>query len=490
MALGGWGFRRGFSRATAEIAMSKSPDGSAPIVRFLGAAGTVTGSRFLFAKPGAHVLVDCGMFQGLKELRLRNWDPFPIEPGLIDTVAVSHAHLDHSGYLPALCREGFRGRIVGTEGTRSLCRIVLPDSGHLQEEEAAYANRKGYSKHSPARPLYTEDDALRSLNQFATASFDSPIECAPGVRATFRQAGHILGSSSVVIEIEGSYKRTILFSGDLGRPGHPLLRPPSPIPAVNVVVVESTYGDRLHDDVESLRRFEEAIVRTAARGGVIVIPSFAVDRTEVILFNIRSLAQAGRIPDLPVYVDSPMALASLRVYKDAIASRSPEVRDDVAGHPEVLDSGQLTEVKTVEDSIALNFQTGPMIIISASGMATGGRVLHHLAGRLPDERNTVILVGYQAEGTRGRSLLEGAPSVKMLGRYVSVRAEIVNVPAFSVHADQAEILSWLKTAPRPQEVVYVVHGDPPAAQALREAIVKQLRWNAVVPRHLEQVRLD
>jgi metallo-beta-lactamase family protein len=460
------------------------------MLQFLGAAGTVTGSRFLVASGRSRVLIDCGLFQGLKELRLRNWDRFAIEPASIDAVLLSHAHLDHSGYLPALSRDGFDGRIVATEGTKSLCRIVLPDSGHLQEEEAAYANRKGYSKHSPARPLYTEDDALRALGRLEAAPFDTGFEAANGIRARFRPAGHILGSCSLLIEIDGARRRRILFSGDLGRPAHPLLRAPSPLPDTDVVVVESTYGDRTHDDAASLARFEETIGRTAARGGTIVIPSFAVDRTEVILFHIRRLTQAGRIPRLPVYVDSPMALASLAVYKAAIGAASPEVKGEIAGHPEVLDSGDLSEVKTVEDSIALNFMPGPMIIISASGMATGGRVLHHLAARLPDPRNSVILVGYQAEGTRGRSLLERAASVKMLGRYVSVRAEVVDVPAFSVHADQGEILRWLGTAPHPPEVVYLVHGEPAAAQALCEAIASQLRWNAVVPKYLEKVRLD
>jgi metallo-beta-lactamase family protein len=468
--------------------VSKAP--FAPVVRFLGAAGTVTGSRFLLATSSARVLLDCGLFQGLKELRLRNWDAFPVDPATVGAVVLTHAHLDHSGYIPALGRDGFAGRVIATEGTQALCRIVLPDSGHLQEEEAAYANRKGYSKHSPARPLYTEDDALRSLDRFDATAFDAPREVAPGVRATFRQAGHILGAASVMIEVDGARRRRILFSGDLGRPNHPLMRPPAPVPEADVVVVESTYGDRTHDDLESLRRFEEAIARTAARGGVIVIPSFAVDRTEVILFHLNRLVHAGRIPDLPTYVDSPMALAALKLYRAAVERHSAEIRPEIASGSDPFNSARVTETRTVDESMTLNFLTGPIIIISASGMATGGRVLHHLARRLPDARNTVILVGYQAEGTRGRSLLDGARSVKMLGRYIPVEAEVVNVPAFSVHADQSEILAWLRTAPRAPEAVYVVHGDPPAAAALREEIVKQLKWNAVVPRHLEQVRLD
>ncbi len=470
--------------------MSAASAAVAPTMRFLGAAGTVTGSRFLIATAARRVLVDCGLFQGLKDLRLRNWGAFPIDPALVGAVVLTHAHLDHSGYIPALCRHGFAGPILATEGTQALCRIILPDSGHLQEEEAAYANEKGYSKHTPARPLYTEEDALRSLDHFAHFPFDTRVEAAPGVHATFRPAGHILGAAGVLLEIEGARRRRVLFSGDLGRPNHPILRSPEQVPDADLIVIESTYGDRRHDDVASLKQFEDAIVRTVARGGVIVIPSFAVDRTEVILFHLSRLIRKARIPAIPVYVDSPMALAALKVYKAAIAARSDEIRPELSAEADPFDSARLNEVRTVDESIALNFLSGPMLIISASGMATGGRVLHHLAARMPDARNTVILVGYQAEGTRGRLILDGASSVKMLGRYVPVRAEVVNVPGFSVHADQAEIIGWLETAPRPPEAVYVVHGDPPAAEALRSAIVTQLKWNAVVPRHLELVRLD
>ncbi|HUO05545.1 MAG TPA: MBL fold metallo-hydrolase [Candidatus Binataceae bacterium] len=455
---------------------------------FFGAAGAVTGSRFLISANGSHVLVDCGLFQGLKELRLRNWDRFPIEPHAIDAVVLTHAHLDHSGYIPALCRDGYSGRIHVTESTRDLCRVLLPDSGHLQEEEAEYANRKGYSKHAPARPLYTEDDARKALDYLTPAPFDSPIQAAPGIRAIFRYAGHILGAASILIEAGGRHPRRVLFSGDLGRPRHPILRPPAPVPDADVIVVESTYGDRHHDDVESLKLFEDAIVRTAARGGAVIIPSFAVDRTEVVLHHLKLLLAAGRIPEMPVYVDSPMALAALAIYKNRIAAHSEEVRPEVdAG---AFDLPRLTEVRTVQESIALNAIAGPMIIISASGMATGGRVLHHLANRLPDNRSTVILVGYQAEGTRGRTLQSGASAVKMLGQYVPVRAEVVTVPAFSVHADQAEIIQWLKTAPRAPKACYVVHGELAAASALRNEIQRQLKWNAIVPRHLERVRLD
>ncbi len=459
-----------------------------PILQFLGAARTVTGSRFVLSTADGRVMVDCGLFQGLKELRLRNWERLPIEPGGIATLVLSHAHLDHSGYIPLLCRDGFRGRVLATRYTEALCGIVLPDSGHLQEEEARYASLHGYSKHSPPRALYTEQDAINCLSQFHPVNLDSAADCGAGMRATFRHAGHILGAASILVEIEGPRPRRILFSGDLGLPSHPILMPPAPAAGADVIVVESTYGDRTHDDAASLGVFEDAIRRTAERGGVIIIPSFAVDRTEIVLFHLRQLVASRRIPALPVYVDSPMALASLRLYRDAVASHGEGTTPGISRDD--LEPPGLSEVRTVEESIALNSLSRPAIIISASGMATGGRVLHHLVHRLPDERNCVILVGYQAEGTRGRLMLEGAQSVKMLGRYVEVRAKVVNVPAFSVHADQNEMIAWLRSAPQRPSVVYVVHGDPAASEALRGTIQRELKWNAVVPRHLEQVRLD
>lgn len=476
--------------------MSRVHRPSVPVLRFLGAAGTVTGSRFLIDAPHARVLVECGLFQGLKPLRLRNWEPFPVDPETIDAVVLTHAHLDHTGYLPALVRDGFRGHIFATEGTLALCKILLPDSGHIQEEDAAYANRKGFSKHSPALPLYTQNDATKALQYFTTVPFGASTKVTQGVRVSFRPAGHILGSATVTLELEAKRTRTITFSGDLGRPVHPILRPPVPLPKADVIVVESTYGNRQHEDVASLKHFEDAIVRTADRGGMVVIPSFAVDRTEVVLFHLRQLMQAQRIPHLPVYLDSPMALSTLGIYRRALAEGSPEIHAALCRQASSSDPsdpfhpGSLIEVRSVEQSRALNNLHSPAIIISASGMATGGRVLHHLANRLPDEWNTVILVGFQAEGTRGRLLFEGARVVKMLGRYIPVRAEVIAVPAFSVHADQIEMLAWLQTASRPPEVTYVVHGEQEAAAALCGAIEKNLDWTAAVPRHLEQVRLD
>lgn len=461
-----------------------------PVLTFLGGAGTVTGSRFLLDTPRARVLFDAGLFQGLKALRLRNWDAFPVAPSTIDAIVLSHAHVDHCGFLPALVRDGFRGSVHTSNDTCELAKIVLPDAGHLQEEEAAYANRKGFSKHSPAKPLYTEDDARRSLGHLVAHAFGTELEVAPGVFVTLEPAGHILGSAIVRVRLEDAGDRTIVFSGDLGRPHHPLLQPPSPIGDADVVVLESTYGDRLHDDTGSLDRFRDAIVRTAARGGTVLIPAFAVDRTEVILFHLRALTAAGAIPDLPVFVDSPMALAALATYRGAIERGEPELRPGLASLGDPFDTGRVTEVRDVERSKALADLHGPAIIISASGMATGGRVVHHLDRLLPDHRNTVLLVGFQAPGTRGRLLADGVRDLKMLGHYVRVRAEIVDLGAFSVHADQHELVRWLDTATRPPDAVYLVHGEADSAAALRDRIHEGDVHRAIVAGDGERVRLD
>lgn len=461
-----------------------------PVLTFLGAAGTVTGSRFLVDTPEARVLVDAGMFQGLKDLRLRNWQPFPVPPSSIDAVAVTHAHIDHVGYLPVLARDGLRGPVHATAGTGELAGIVLPDSGHLQEEEAAYANRKGFSKHRPALPLYTEEDARWSLRLFTPQAYDEEVEIAPGVHLTFRPAGHILGSATATLRLADAGDRRIVFSGDLGRPRHPLLRPPAPIGAADIVVTESTYGDRRHDDAGAMDRLAEAITRTARRGGTVLIPAFAVDRTEVVLFHLRRLAAEGRIPRLPVYVDSPMALAALRVYRKALADGQPELLPDLSLLHDPFDAGDVHEVRDVMESKALADLRGPSIIVSASGMASGGRVVHHLARLATSHRNTVLLAGFQAPGTRGRLLADGVRQLKMLGRYVTVRAEVVDLQGFSVHADQTELLAWLETATPPPEIVYVVHGEPAAADALRHHVDRRLGLTAVVPRQGERVRLD
>ena len=464
-----------------------------PVLSFLGATGTVTGSRFLLDTAGGRVLVDCGLYQGLKELRQRNWERFPVAPGSIDAVVLTHAHVDHCGYLPALVRDGFQGPVWCSPRTAELAGIVLPDSGHLHEEEAAWANKRGYSKHSPALPLYTEADAIRSLDSLTPVPFGRAVDLLEDLRLTLHPAGHILGSSiaELVIAGPGGEPVRLVFSGDLGRPNHPLLRPPTSLAALapDVIVVESTYGGRHHDDTDAIERLAGAINRTAARGGTVVIPAFAVDRTEVLLHHLRLLRAAGAIPEVPIAVDSPMALASLKVYREAVRDSSPDVRAELLDGPDPFTPEGLIEVRDVDGSKELDRRVDPKIIVSASGMATGGRVLHHLARYLPDHRSSVVLVGFQAAGTRGRSLAEGARQVKLLGRYVPVRAEVVDLPSFSVHADHDELMAWLGTAPREPSAVYVVHGEPEGSEAIVDAVADEFGWVAVPPVYRERVTL-
>ena len=454
-------------------------------LEFLGGAGTVTGSKFLVSIGETRVLVDCGLFQGLRELRRRNWDPFPLPAAQIDAVVVSHAHLDHSGYLPALVRQGFRGPVYLTADTAALAEIVLRDSAHLLAEDAEHARAHGYSKHHPPLPLYTDDDVRLAVAQFHPVAFGERVDLAPVLSVRLQPAGHILGSASVLLTVAGT---RVLFSGDLGRPEHPLLRPPPPPPEADAIVVESTYGNRTHERDDD-DRLADAIRRTVARGGSVVIPAFAVDRTEVLLMSLRELRQRQAIPDVPIYVDSPMALAALQIYRRAIRRHDPELRDGFQdGDP--FDPGDLYELRTAEESKTINNPRWPCLIVSASGMATGGRVLHHLEALLPERRNTVILAGYQAAGTRGRDLLDGVRSVKIHGREIPVRAEIVDVPFFSVHADAAEVVNWLRQAPRAPASCYAVHGEPEAAQAMAQRIRGQLGWNVTVPSLGQRVPLD
>ncbi len=452
---------------------------------FLGAAGTVTGSKFLVDTGASQVLVDAGLFQGLRALRRRNWDPFPVAPAALDAVVLTHAHLDHCGYLPALVDQGFAGPVLATQDTIALATLVLRDSAKLQEEDARYAAAKGFSKHARPRPLYDGDDVDRVIPMFRPVEFDERVEAATGIEVMLQPAGHILGSASVLLDVSG---RRVVFSGDLGRPAHPLLGPPPPPPGCEVIVVESTYGDRDHSP-EGFDELAEVITRTVGRGGSVVIPAFAVDRTEVVLMALRQLTEQGRIPRIPVHVDSPMALRALGIYREGLAARHPDVRPDLGPDTLVFDPGDLREAHSAEESIALNDPDEPCIIVSASGMATGGRVVHHLKHLMPDPRNAIVLVGYQAQGTRGRDLVEGATQLKMHGRYVPVRAEVAQVDGFSVHADAEELLGWLAAAPRVPDVVYVVHGEPQASQGLAGRIRAELGWLAVVPRDGERVRL-
>ena len=451
-------------------------------LRFLGGAGTVTGSKFLLQHGATRVLVDAGLFQGVRSLRRRNWEAFPLPPDTLDAVVISHAHLDHVGYLPALVRQGFRGPVYATGPSIALASIVLQDSAKIQEYDAAYAQSHGFSRHAHPKPLYTQRDVAAALPLFQAVHTGRPTEIAPGVDLTLRPAGHILGSASPSLSLGGN---RVLFSGDLGRPRHPLLAPPAPPGDPSTVVVESTYGGRRHPD-QPVAALGAAVRRTIERGGSVVIPAFAVDRTEVVLVALHELAQAGEIPDVPVYLDSPMALQALEVYR-RFATDPAEMR---AGAPvAALSRDALRVAASTEESIRLNAPAEPCIIVSASGMATGGRVLHHLRSLLPHRANSVVLVGYQAAATRGRDLLDGARQVKIHGMYVPVRAEIVDLTGFSVHADGDEIVAWLSRCAEPPDTVYVVHGEPHSAAALAERIEHELGWLAVVARDGELVRL-
>ncbi len=458
----------------------------APSLTFVGGAGTVTGSKHLLDTGRSTVLVDCGLFQGLGRLRRRNWNPPPISWRDLDAVVLTHAHLDHCGYLPVLARLGWRGPVYATEGSARLAEIILTDSAHLLEEEAAQANEGGWSKHRPALPLYDAKDAERACRLLRVVPFGECVTVADDTQLTFGRAGHILGSSWAHFAVATpSGERTLLSSGDLGRPSHPVLRPPEPRPEVDVLLVESTYGDRRHEDADSLERLADTIRRTAARGGSILIPAFAVDRTEVLLVGLAKLRHEGRIPDLPIVVDSPMALACLRVYREAHRQGWPELRPDLPGD-DPFDPGRLIEVRTAEESARWNDPRMPAIIISASGMAAGGRVLHHLKNMLSNHRHTIAIVGFAAEGTRARQLLDGARAIKIHGRYVPVRATVLALDAFSAHADMDELYAWATAGPAPS-ACYVVHGEERASRAFAERLHADAGWLAIVPAEGERV---
>ncbi|WP_431682632.1 MBL fold metallo-hydrolase RNA specificity domain-containing protein [Kitasatospora sp. KL5] len=462
-----------------------SPAPRPGLLTFLGGVGTVTGSKFLVETDHARLMVDCGLFQGLAELRRRNRRPLPLDPADVDAVVLTHAHLDHCGYLPRLVRDGFRGPVLTTPDTARLAELILRDSAHLLREDAEHANRHGWSKHRPAEPLYDEKDVENALGMFDPVPVDADVEIEAGTVLRLHRAGHILGSAWAHLTLEDGH--TLAVSGDLGRPVHPLLRPPEPFTGADVLLMESTYGNRHHEETAAREWFARAVERTLARGGTVVVPSFAVDRTEVVLHQLAELRRSGRLPaGAPVYVDSPMALAALQVYRDAFAVRSPELRTDVLDDTTALSPEPFELIHSLQESLALERSAVPSVLVSASGMATGGRVVHHLRRLLPDPRNTVVVVGYAAAGTRARQLVDGARVLKMYGGYVPVRAEVVNVPAFSAHADAAEIIDWLRAAP-PPSATYLVHGEPEGAEALRDRIDRELGWTAVVPCSGERV---
>jgi metallo-beta-lactamase family protein len=453
---------------------------------FLGAAGTVTGSQHLLDDGTRRLLLDCGLFQGLKELRLRNWAPPRVDPATLSAVLLSHAHIDHSGYLPRLVREGYRGPVFCTRGTADLLTVMLPDAARLQEEEADFNNRHRTSRHDPALPLFTADDADRALAQVKPVTFGEPFAPAPGVEARFAPAGHILGAGLIACRIGG---RLVVFSGDLGRYGVPIMRDPDPVPAADVLLVESTYGDRLHAPDDQSARLAEAVGRAVEARGWLLIPAFAVGRAQEILYDLRRLEEAGRIPALAVYLDSPMAIQATAIYALHPEEHDRELKEVEAGGRRPFAPRRVAICRSVEDSKRLNATSGPGIIIAGSGMATGGRILHHLRRLLPDETTTVLFVGYQAAGTRGRLLRDGARTVKMFGEVVPVRARIMTSDAYSAHADRAEILRWLRGFTRPPGMTYVVHGEPPAAAALRDAIAGGLGWSAAVAEDGQRVTL-
>jgi metallo-beta-lactamase family protein len=452
-----------------------------PVLRFLGATDTVTGSRYLVATGERRILVDCGLFQGYKQLRLRNRRPFPVRARNIGTVLLTHAHLDHSGYIPALIRAGFAGRVICTPSTAELCGLILPDSGHVQEEEAKYARRKKYSDHARPTPLFTRNDAKAALSRFDTVPFSQPFDLGDGISAEFIPAGHLLGAAQIRLRIGGT---TLHFTGDLGRKSDPLMRPPAPFEGADVLVCESTYGNRLHEALDTEEEMAKIIRRVMARGGTILIPAFAVGRAQGLMYHIARLRGRGDIPNVPVFLDSPMATNATEIYH--------RHHDEHHATPE--DCKAMFEiakrVRSAEESKRLSASPLPKIIVSASGMLTGGRILHHITSYGSDRRNAILLSGFQAAGTRGAALAAGADHLRIFGKDFPIEAEVISLGTLSGHADADEILRWLGTAQAPPSMTYLTHGEPDATDALRFRIAHELGWRVRVPEHLETIRLE
>ena len=449
---------------------------------FLGGAGTVTGSKYLLQREDHRILVDCGLFQGYKALRLRNWAPPLVAPADIAAVVLTHAHLDHSGYLPLLVKRGFRGPIFCTKSTAELCGILLPDSGHLQEREAAEANRHQFSKHKPALPLYTEHDAIKALKHLKPVSFHEDTVLPGGAALRFVRAGHILGAASARIEWGGT---SVAFSGDIGRYDDPLMPDPESPGSADYLLMESTYGDRHHDGGDVGEILASIINRTIHRGGTVIVPAFAVGRAQSLLYHIGRLKAAGKLPKLlPIFLDSPMAIDATDIFRRHAGDQKLDT-----GSLAMM-RGDVQYVHTGEESKDLTASPMAKVIISASGMATGGRVLHHLEHYAPDPRNAILFAGFQAGGTRGAAMVAGAQSIKMYGRYVPVRAEIHNLSMLSAHADQGELLRWAGGLRTPPKTAFIVHGEPQGSDALRHLLEEKLGWNCTVPDHGQEVMLS
>ncbi len=447
---------------------------------FLGAAGTVTGSKYLLDTGEKKLLIDCGLFQGIKRHRVRNWEDPPFDIASVDAVVLTHAHIDHSGYIPVLTKKGYRGPIYSTPATFELCEILLPDSGYLQEEEAKYRNKHKLTRHDPALPLYTRAEAEASLKRFKTVGFEEKIDI-DGIQVRFTRAGHILGSAVVHVTVGG---KTIVFSGDIGRPNDKLMRPPVEFDHADYLVVESTYGDRKHKDTDPSSELADLINRTVERSGTVVVPAFAVGRTQLILHIMAELRKADRIPKVPAFLNSPMAINATNIY----CAHAGEHR---LGNEQCAEMFNIADmVRSTEASKALNTNVGPAVIISASGMATGGRVVHHLKTLLPDPRNTVVFAGFQAPGTRGDALVSGAEEVKIFGEYIPVRAEIESLDGLSAHADYVELLDWLGHCGCRPKRTFITHGEPKAADAFRQHIQSNLGWNCHIPEYKESVELS
>lgn len=446
----------------------------------LGAAGTVTGSKHLLSNGKHNVLIDCGLFQGLKNLRELNWENLSIAARDIDAVILTHAHLDHSGYLPRLVKQGFRGKIYSTSATRDVAELILKDSGHLQEKDADFLNRHKLTKHAPALPLYDARDAENALGHFSRVEFDQTITILDDLRFRFRYAGHILGAANVQIDWAG---KRVVFSGDIGRYNHPLMPDPITPEEADYVVVESTYGNRLHEHTDPAEALGSITEKTVQRGGTLVIPSFAVGRAQELLYYFWKLKQAGRLSSVPIFLDSPMAI-------DATTLMSKHMADHKLSPDDAREAYKIARyTEDVEDSKAINNNPYPKVVISASGMATGGRILHHLKNYAPDMKNTILLAGFQAAGTRGRALREGAKELKIHGMWVPVNAEVAQIDTLSGHADANELIRWLSGFRIPPKKTFIVHGEPDASEALRVLIGRELGWDSVVPRQDQEFKL-